>query len=120
MIESYSEDPLAQCATVAGSQALLEWARHNLRRGVSILQREGRLGSATRRWPQALWDGYGGFDFEQDWTDHRPISRSLVKPRKTALASAGDNVTPTPLPVPVPALIRVYNHALKALFCFLI
>jgi hypothetical protein len=21
-------------------------------------------------------------DFEQDWTDHRPISRSLVKPRK--------------------------------------
>jgi hypothetical protein len=49
VIESCSEDPLAQCAAVAGSQALPEWARHNLRRGVSILQREGRSGSVTRR-----------------------------------------------------------------------
>jgi hypothetical protein len=81
VIESCSEDPLAQCAAVAGLQALLEWARHNLRRGVSILQREGCSGSATRRWRQASRDGYGGLDFEQDWTNHRPISRSSVKPR---------------------------------------
>jgi len=33
VIEGCFEDPLAQCATVAGSQALPEWARHNLRRG---------------------------------------------------------------------------------------
>jgi hypothetical protein len=42
VIESCSEDPLAQGAATAGSQALPEWARHNLRREVSILQREGR------------------------------------------------------------------------------
>ncbi len=35
-----------------------------------------------QRWPQAPRDGCGGLDFEQDWTDHRPISRSSVKPRK--------------------------------------
>jgi hypothetical protein len=58
VIESCSEDPLAQGAATAGSQALLEWARHNLRREVSILKREGRSGSATRRWPQAPRDGY--------------------------------------------------------------
>jgi hypothetical protein len=81
VIEGCFEDPLALCAAVAGSQALPEWARHNLRRGVSILQREGRLGSATQRWPPAPRDGCGGLDFEQDWTDHRPISRSSVKPR---------------------------------------
>jgi hypothetical protein len=47
VIEGCSEDPLAQCAAVAGPDALPEWVRHNLRRGVSILQREGRSGLAT-------------------------------------------------------------------------
>ena len=46
VIEGCSEDPLAQGATVAGPYTLPEWVRHNLRRGVSILQREGRSGSA--------------------------------------------------------------------------
>lgn len=80
VIESYSEDPLAQVAATAGSQALLEWAWHNLHCGVSILQREGRSGSAMRTWPQPPRDRCSGLDFEQDWTDHRPISRSSVKP----------------------------------------
>jgi hypothetical protein len=82
VIEGCSKDPLAQYAAVAGPYAPPEWVRHNLRRGVSLLQREGRLASATRRWPQAPRDGCGGLDFEQDWTDHRLISRSSVKPRK--------------------------------------
>lgn len=60
-------------------------AWHNLRCGVSILQNEGRSGSAAQRWPQASWDGCGGLDFEQESTDHRPISRFSVKPR-----NAGD------------------------------
>jgi len=67
---------------MAGPQAPPEWARHHLRRGLSILQREGRSGLAMQRWPQALQDGCGGVDFEQDWTDQRPISRSSVKLRK--------------------------------------
>jgi hypothetical protein len=43
--------------------------------------KEGRSGLATQRWPQAPRDGYSGLDFKQDWTDHKPISRSSVKPR---------------------------------------
>jgi hypothetical protein len=42
VIEGCSEDPLAQGAAVAGPYAPPGWARHNLRHGVSILQREGR------------------------------------------------------------------------------
>jgi hypothetical protein len=53
--------------------------RSNLRCGVSILQREGRLGRDIRK----LHGISSRLDFEQDWTDHRPISRSSVKPRKT-------------------------------------
>ena len=83
VIEGCSEDPpLAQGAAVAGLYAWPEFVRNNLRRGVSLLQREDRLGPATRGWPQAPRDGCGGLDFEQYWTDHRPISRSSVKPRK--------------------------------------
>jgi hypothetical protein len=53
--------------------------RHNLRCRVSILQREGRLGRDDR-----TLHGIGGrLDFEQGWTDHRRISRSSVKPRRT-------------------------------------
>jgi hypothetical protein len=88
VIKGCSEDPLAQYAAVAGPYALPEWLRHNLRRGVSLLQREGRLGSAMRRRPQAPRNGCGGLDSEQDWTDHRPISRPSVK-----LRNAGDCMT---------------------------
>jgi hypothetical protein len=50
----------------------------------SLTSAKGRLfGSAMRRWPQALRDGCDALDFEQDWADHRPISRSSVKPRRT-------------------------------------
>jgi hypothetical protein len=80
---------LEGCTRILGLQAnagaelytLLEYVRCNLRHLVSLLQREGRLGSATWRRLQAPWDGCGGLDFEQDWTDYRPISRSSVKLR---------------------------------------
>jgi hypothetical protein len=58
-----------------------ECVRYNLRHLVSLLKKAGRSGSATRRWPQGPRDGCGGLDFKQDWADHRPISRSSVKPR---------------------------------------
>jgi hypothetical protein len=63
VIEGCFEDPLALYAAVAGPYAPPEWVRHNLRCGVSILQREARSGSATRRRPQAPRDGCGGLDF---------------------------------------------------------
>jgi hypothetical protein len=68
VIEGCFEDPLA------GLYALPKWVRHNLRRGVSILQKEGRLGLATRRRPQTQRDWYSGLDSKQDWTDRRPIA----------------------------------------------
>lgn len=76
VIKGCSEDALDQWAAVARPQV------HNLRRGVSILQRESRSGLlATRRWPQALQDGRDGLGFKQVWTDRGTISRLSVRPR---------------------------------------
>jgi hypothetical protein len=44
-----------------------------------------------RRWSQAPQDGCDGLDIEQDWTDHRLISRSSVKPRKTGDCMMNDS-----------------------------
>lgn len=41
VIKGYSEDSLAQGTTMAGPDAPLEWARHNLYRGVSGLSYAG-------------------------------------------------------------------------------
>jgi hypothetical protein len=35
-------------------------------------------------------EGCDGLNFEQDLADHRPISRSLVKPRDARAAGIGD------------------------------
>jgi hypothetical protein len=72
---------LARCAAVARLSALPKM--DTTEPAQSLLQREGRLGSAVRTWSPALRDGCDALDFEQDWADHRPISRSSVKPRKT-------------------------------------
>jgi hypothetical protein len=62
---------------------LPEKIRPNLRHNVSLLQRAGCSDSAMQRWPRTPRDGRVLLDFEQDWDDHRPISRSSVKPRRT-------------------------------------
>ena len=46
-------------------------------------QKAGRLGSAMRKWPQLHWIDIIHLDFKQDWADHRPVSQSSVKPRRT-------------------------------------
>jgi len=46
------------------------------------VQKAGRLGSAMQRWPQAPGDGRDALDLEQDWADHRRVSRSSVKLRR--------------------------------------
>lgn len=79
-MKAVSADPLAQYAAVAGPDALPRIGTAQPT-PLSILQRKGRSGLAMQRWPQAPRDRYNRLDFEQDWTNHKPISRSSVKPR---------------------------------------